>query len=117
MSCKAESKGSYERKSLLLSDTKSEQAKSDSKSDRSCSSQNGPLIRVEVLDIAIQPDYTVNIEAPLSIIINFEIFDDVDDSFWMFKFLVDSCDKRMIRVSRWCSHDVFVIHLHTRHVL
>ena len=60
---------------------------------------NMPPPTVNVLAIEIKPSGIASISSPLDIKISFEVDRDCIASFWTVKFLVDSADKRIIRVS------------------
>lgn len=92
MSYKADSKDSKYSDESVISDEKAIRAEAkDSKVE-------DVFIKVDILAIDIKPASIVDISAPLSITISFNIYKDISDVCWIFKFLVDSCDKRIIRV-------------------
>lgn len=57
-------------------------------------------VNINVLSIEINPSGISDISAPLDLQIRFELDRDCLCSQWIIKFLVDSCDKRLIRVTR-----------------
>jgi hypothetical protein len=56
------------------------------------------LPKVDVTDIVIVPAEKVPIGDPLSLTINFTLDKDAVAAYWVFKLLVDSCDKRIIKI-------------------
>jgi len=68
----------------------------DSKDSKS-SQQQDSVPKVEVRDIIIGGEKD-EISAPLSVKIKFDVDRDVIAAFWVMKLLVDSCDKRLIKI-------------------
>ena len=71
----------------------------DEKWDNDEKENDLPLINVEIVSLDINPLGKSDISAPLELNIRFELDRDVVAAYWIVKFLVDSCDKRIIRVS------------------
>jgi hypothetical protein len=57
-----------------------------------------PPPKIEVLDIEFDPP-SGPLSGPLELKIKFELDRDVVAGYWIIKYLVDSCDRRLIRVS------------------
>eukprot|EP01039_Chlorochromonas_danica_P009759 gene9759-10793_t len=53
--------------------------------------------RVDILQLSIQPEGVVDISAPLSLDIRFDLDRDVVAANWVVQFLVDSCHRRIVR--------------------
>ena len=79
---------------------------SDTKDSKDCfiddekwDSEKLPPPTVNILGIEILPNAVGEISAPLELKIAFDLDRDCVASFWQIKFLVDSCNSRIIRVS------------------
>lgn len=57
-----------------------------------------PMAQITVLELNIRPSELVEITSPLSLDIRFELDRDVIAGYWVVQFLVDSCQRRVIRV-------------------
>ena len=96
-------------------ESKESESKWDSKDDKACkddkdykddialssSSYNDTIDtppKIEITKIKITPNEIVDISSPLDISINFELDRDVVAAYWVVRFLVDSCEKRIIKI-------------------
>lgn len=71
----------------------------DSKADAKGDSENlNPFPKITITKIEYHPSISVEISSPLDLYISFELDRDVVAAHWMIKFLVDSCDKRLIKI-------------------
>ena len=57
-----------------------------------------PQVILSVLELTCSPSQPCRIEDPLTLRIRFDVDRDIEASYWTIKFLVDSCDRRIIRV-------------------
>ena len=85
---------------------KFESKDADYKEGKDCFEDDGkwdgeriPPPTVNILGIEILPNAIGEISAPLELKITFDLDRDCVASFWQIKFLVDSCNSRIIRVS------------------
>ncbi len=76
-------------------------SKSDDNLDMYADDSKGcddPLPTVNIESIEFTPDECCPVSGPLELKIKFELDQDVIAGFWKVQFLVDSCDKRIIKV-------------------
>lgn len=85
---KGDSHGNYVDESLF----------GDSKAEGKAQEEEVPNFpRVDILQLSIQPEGVVDISAPLSLDIRFDLDRDVVAANWVVQFLVDSCHQRIVR--------------------
>lgn len=70
----------------------------DSKHHDNDSKQRKQLVKIEITKINIEPSGVVDLSSPLELNIGFELDKDTNESYWIIKLLVDSCDKRIIKI-------------------
>jgi hypothetical protein len=66
--------------------------------DDSKGGDDGPLPVVDVVSIEFEPTGVSPVAGSLELRIRFELDRDVVAGFWVVQFLVDSCDKRIIKI-------------------
>jgi len=95
-----DSKEEVESKQWEAKDAKDAKDKDDKdyKDDMSYNDNIDSPPKIEITKIKIAPNEIVDISAPLDLCISFELDRDVVAGFWTIRFLVDSCEKRIIKV-------------------
>lgn len=71
-------------------------SKHDDDSEYNCKQTTPP--KIEILSINFEPAVG-SLSGPLELSIKFELDRDVVAGYWIVRFLVDSCDRRLIKVS------------------
>jgi hypothetical protein len=92
----SESKGGESKDDYYYSEGKD--SKSDDNDSKSNYNQQKQLVKIDVTKINIEPSGVVDLSSPLELNIGFELDNDVNESYWIIKLLVDSCDKRIIKI-------------------
>lgn len=71
-------------------------SKHDDDSGYDCKKRTPP--KIEILSINFEPAVG-SLSGPVELSIKFELDRDVVAGYWIIRFLVDSCDRRLIKVS------------------